>query len=428
MTFTITNTGGQFVSGVVSVNEPVPDYSILPPDDEPYIIPGEDSLVVSVSFAPLDTGTIVCTINTGDSLCSEVFCTGIGYFVGDPDPVLSTVEPWDSFSHAFVCPGTGGADTLVITVLDDMGVPCAYSPVEIDLMDCSNLCIDSPSALSGIADGDGVVYLDPRVGGCEYCAVIVRANGFEIRNYPLINSADWDGSWPDGVVNDADSLYLYGQAGTSDPCADYDGNGTVGVEDFAIFHDCSGLSNTVTCPYACEVVPEVILSDTVAVGSWKDTTFTIRNTGAKTLVGTVSEDCPCDSILSGGGPYSIPGGDSLVVTVRFEPNAVGEFFCTVETGDSICADFLWYGIGVYAPPVCHVAPDSLDFGNVFSGNWRDTTFTIKNTGGGTLTGTVSDTCDYFSLVPPGDIPYVLGSGDSMVVTVRFAPPDTGSYD
>jgi hypothetical protein len=70
-----------------------------------------------------------------------------------------------------------------------------------------------------------------------------------------------------------------------------------------------------------------------------------------------------------------------------------------------------------------VDPTSLDFGTVTVGDFLDLTFSISNTGGGTLTGTVSETCDDYSLV--GDVSYSLGSGQSKDFTVRFEPLSVG---
>jgi hypothetical protein len=51
------------------------------------------------------------------------------------------------------------------------------------------------------------------------------------------------------------------------------------------------------------------------------------------------------------------------------------------------------------------------------------TFDISNTGGGTLSGTVSEACAEYSLV--GDATYSLTAGQSKTFTVRFAPTSAG---
>jgi hypothetical protein len=74
-------------------------------------------------------------------------------------------------------------------------------------------------------------------------------------------------------------------------------------------------------------------------------------------------------------------------------------------------------------PQCEVSPDSLDFGTVTVGDSLDRTFGISHTGGGTLSGTVSEACDDYSLV--GDVTYSLTGGESKTFTVRFQPESAG---
>ncbi|MGB3093537.1 MAG: choice-of-anchor D domain-containing protein, partial [Candidatus Zixiibacteriota bacterium] len=74
-------------------------------------------------------------------------------------------------------------------------------------------------------------------------------------------------------------------------------------------------------------------------------------------------------------------------------------------------------------PACGVDPTSLDFGTVTVGGSSDMTFDISNTGGGTLSGTVSEACADYSLL--GDVAYSLTAGQSKTFTVRFAPTSAG---
>ncbi|UCF05037.1 MAG: choice-of-anchor D domain-containing protein, partial [bacterium] len=140
--------------------------------------------------------------------------------------------------------------------------------------------------------------------------------------------------------------------------------------------------------------------------------------------GDVSEACPYYDIISGGGPFSLTAGQSVTVTVRFEPTASGTQTCTIETGQAICADVACTGYGEPAP-VCSVAPDTLDFGTVLIGNYVDTTFTITNTGGDTLSGDVSESCPHYDIISGGG-PFNLTAGQSVTVTVRFEPTAAGT--
>ncbi|MFH1844776.1 MAG: T9SS type A sorting domain-containing protein, partial [bacterium] len=178
-------------------------------------------------------------------------------------------------------------------------------------------------------------------------------------------------------------------------------------------------------PVACSVVPGSLDFGTVTVGSYVDDTFTITNTGGGTLTGSVSEPCNHYAIFSGGGAYSLGAGQSVVVTVRFEPTTSGPHACSIETGTGECGDVSCTGVGE-DPAACLVSPASLDFGTVTVGDHVDDTFTITNTGGGTLTGSVSEPCSHYIIVSGGGA-YSLGTGQSVVVTVRFEPTASGPH-
>jgi hypothetical protein len=70
-------------------------------------------------------------------------------------------------------------------------------------------------------------------------------------------------------------------------------------------------------------------------------------------------------------------------------------------------------------PVCAVSTDALSFGMVAVGQSATQTFTISNTGGGTLTGSVTESCPDFSI--DGTSSYSLGGGEQATFTVRFTP-------
>ena len=77
-------------------------------------------------------------------------------------------------------------------------------------------------------------------------------------------------------------------------------------------------------------------------------------------------------------------------------------------------------------PIIQVTPSSLSFGYVPVGSPKpkDLTLTVKNAGGGTLTGNATTT-DPFSIVSGGS--YSLGAGESRVVTVRYQPTVQGKH-
>lgn len=168
----------------------------------------------------------------------------------------------------------------------------------------------------------------------------------------------------------------------------------------------------------------------VTVGETADLSVTIRSTGDAVLTGAALESCSEFSIVSGGGAFSLDPGVSRTVVVRFSPTGNGAFGCTLTTSSCQCSNVQLSGEGVGEvdpPAVCDVSPSSLDFGTMVQDSTATQTFRIKNTGGSTLTGTVSEPCANYAIVSGGGA-YSLAGGDSVNVTVRFtAPGSDGSY-
>jgi formylglycine-generating enzyme required for sulfatase activity len=178
-------------------------------------------------------------------------------------------------------------------------------------------------------------------------------------------------------------------------------------------------------PPACELTPLQLAFGSVQVGQTKDLTFTIKNTGGGTLTGDVTASCAAYSLQSGGGSYSLAANQEKTVTVRFAPTSLGSQTCTVSLGGTACGSMGCSGTGTEQPPACQLTPSQLAFGSVLVGQTKDLTFTIKNTGGGTLTGDVTVSCAAYSL-PVGVGSYSLAANQEKTVTVRFAPTSLGS--
>jgi hypothetical protein len=129
------------------------------------------------------------------------------------------------------------------------------------------------------------------------------------------------------------------------------------------------------------------------------------------------------SYYSNSHYYSIDAGNSLVVHVLYSPSTVGthEGIVTLSGGGGAT-------VGVsgsaYPAPAISVTPASLDFGTVSVGATSDLTFTVQNTGGGTLSGTASVAAP-FSVVSGGS--YDLAAGASQAVTVRYSPTGAGTH-
>ena len=166
-----------------------------------------------------------------------------------PDPDLSDAGVWDVWGQAFVSPGSltdlraSGIDDVTITVRNRDGLPILGADVVIDFaghgarVDCDGLCLDPVDAqLTGTTDINGEVTLNPRVGGCDDCTVIVRADGVTIAQFDHVSSTDWDGFAGNGQVQGPDLAFFATAFNvTQDACADYNGDGSVGGPDFSFF-------------------------------------------------------------------------------------------------------------------------------------------------------------------------------------------------
>lgn len=189
-------------------------------------------------------------MKTATIICAVLISSGAAQALDDvPDPDLSSIEPWDDFGRAFVAPGgesplATNIDAVTITVVNSEGNPIIGAPVLIDFAggaptggDCANVCIDPIDAgLEGVTGADGTVTLNPAVGGCDDCTVIVRASGVTIGFYNKVVSTDWNGATADGSVTGADFAFFATSFNTTqDDCADYNGDGGVSGLDFSLF-------------------------------------------------------------------------------------------------------------------------------------------------------------------------------------------------
>jgi formylglycine-generating enzyme required for sulfatase activity len=190
----------------------------------------------------------------------------------------------------------------------------------------------------------------------------------------------------------------------------------------------SSCSKHPTKPAVGQVTPSPLAFGSVAVGGAADLTFTIKNTGGGTLSGTVGAGAGAFTVVSGSGSYSLTAGQEKAVMARFAPTAAGAQQYVLPLGSSACADLTCTGTGTgtaVLTPACRVTPSPLVFGSVTVGSTSELSFTITNTGGGTLSGTVGVGTGAFTVVS-GSGSYSLTAGQVQSVTVRFAPTVGGA--
>ncbi|GAF91929.1 unnamed protein product, partial [marine sediment metagenome] len=168
-------------------------------------------------------------------------------------------------------------------------------------------------------------------------------------------------------------------------------------------------------PPAISVTPASRDFGTVEVGSYADLTFTVENTGGGTLIGNAT--VPAPFTIESGGSYSLTAAQTQVITVRFSPASDQSYSEDVTFTGGGGATRPVTGTGEN-PPAISVTPASRDFGTVEVGSYADLTFTVENTGGGTLIGNATVPAP-FTIESGGS--YSLTAAQTQVITVRFSP-------
>lgn len=144
-----------------------------------------------------------------------------------------------------------------------------------------------------------------------------------------------------------------------------------------------------------------------------------------TLTGTTLEAAGAGPVLSGAGSLVLlrfwvdpAAPNNQTASLQLQDFLYNEGLPSVQRGNGT----LTFG---GSPPACSVSPGSLDFGSLLPGSSAERSFTITNTGGGTLSGTVAESCGEFSVLSGGT--YSLGPGQSQNVTLRFQGSIAGSF-
>jgi len=177
---------------------------------------------------------------------------------------------------------------------------------------------------------------------------------------------------------------------------------------------------------------------TVQVGSNKDLSFSIGNSGGVTLtVNTLNiqgTDSSQFSLVSPPStPFDIGAGGSQNITIQFSPTIGGVKNANVriesnDPDENPLDQPTLLGTGGTQPDV-YISQANLNFGNLIIGNSKDLSFIIGNNGNESLTinqfniqGTDSS---HFSLISPPSIPFTINPDESQGITVRFQPTTEG---
>ena len=121
------------------------------------------------------------------------------------------------------------------------------------------------------------------------------------------------------------------------------------------------------------------------------------------------------------------GNTGFVFTFTFNTGGAFPYFCIPHCGIGMAGS-----VTVSGPPSAinlQIDPASVDYGNVIVGQTADRTITITNgsSSTGTLTGTVGNPTDPFSVIS-GSGAFSLTPAQSQSVTIRFSPSAAGPFN
>ncbi len=192
-----------------------------------------------------------------------------------------------------------------------------------------------------------------------------------------------------------------------------------------------GLKNVRLEPRLVTVIADSGEFGNVCVDTHKDMKLVLSNSGFNTL--SVS------NIISSSGDFLVPSvvaypivicsGDSVEVTIRFEPNGFGPSAATITvfSNDPEGPRTLKVSGKSKPPRLVSIIADHGDFGKVCPGSFADKMLILSNSGACPLTiNDISSSSTEFVVPDVLSYPVVIGARDSLQVPIRFEPKDHGS--
>ena len=177
----------------------------------------------------------------------------------------------------------------------------------------------------------------------------------------------------------------------------------------------------------------------VNVGSSANATLTVRNVSAGSLtVNSINTDNARFAVVSPPTPFTVPPGAQRMITLSFQPTAVGRVDASALIGSddplnpAVTIPLLGHGVGGSSAGSLSLSTTSLAFGSVSLGQSADLPLTLSNTGGADLTvNAITSSDSQFSTVfagSPSATPFTLEAGAQLTITVRFQPSSAGMHN
>jgi len=157
-------------------------------------------------------------------------------------------------------------------------------------------------------------------------------------------------------------------------------------------------------------------------GTSSNITLTIRNAASQTtLIGNVEALSAPFSLTSGGGSFTLSGGQAITVTVQFAPESPGRFSETLGiTSNDPKHQAVDLPVIGNAVPGRLVFQRRVGFAKTAPGATTSKTLAVRNPGLGVLHGVVNAASGPFR-VTDGLGGFTLNHGESIAVTINFEP-------
>ncbi len=170
----------------------------------------------------------------------------------------------------------------------------------------------------------------------------------------------------------------------------------------------------------------------VTVNTVASSALTVTNSGAGDLnISQITATGATFSLTGVNVPAVVPAGGSAILNVRFSPKTAGNYTGTVAitsddpTAPNTTVSLTGAGTTVAVGKLT-ATPTSLSFSNVKVGSSATAVTTLKNTGTANLTLSQISTGTAVYLTSGISTPAVMAPGDSLVLTVKFAPTAAGT--
>ena len=149
-------------------------------------------------------------------------------------------------------------------------------------------------------------------------------------------------------------------------------------------------------------------------GQTDSTTFDIWNSGTGTLTYSLSESCDWVLVIPTSGTST---GEHDTITVNIDTTGLspGLHICTISITSNGGSGTFTVQVNIVAGAILSYSPTSHDFGSMLAGQTDSTTFDIWNSGTGTLTYSLSESCGWVTVTPTGGT----STGEHDTITVNI---------